>query len=1006
MKFHPTSLIFSMVGFIFIIQSFGSFVPPSFAGDSKKDYLLDRALAAIAAKRDDLSMSRDLFTHPFTLSRFSRWMENPLEAPSEAQQKIRNLFEVADRPVLWFQELAELGDISSPGPLPLKKNIDWHIPTQLPIPLRKAIHLILDAMHAAEAKFSAIKKGLSPEKMRQFEKYLYPDFCREGDSEDHKNDWIKIKELRETIDAAEGVDRKGILEAGLTLIKALSEARGLLTEIGDWGKNVPSISFETELGLVEIGSTDPENHEKPSTLIIDLGGNDIYRGKIAYGTHGKGSVVLDLSGDDVYLGEDFTQASGIWGIGVLFDLRGNDIYRAGNCSQGAGLFGVGLLMDEGGMDSYTGAKFVQAASAWGWGGLIDLAGEDSYQIQHSGQAYSGVLGVSALFDIIGDDKYISGAREPDPREPDMNQSFSQGFAFGMRNLTGGGFALLADQSGNDLYQCQYFGQGSSYWMAIGILYDEGGKDTYIARRYAQGTGIHYSFGLLMDSGGNDHTFSWGVSQGGGHDYGIGLLINEAGNDTYASSWLSMGASEANGVGIFIDNSGDDGYETKTGMAVGRLILGRRAGGIGLFIDAGGKDRYSIKGADNSIWGLNRWGIGIDAEEKGVSGLNLLPPEPSFYKNEEAEKKRIKEKTRLSGILAKSERMPFPLGIEGMLSVASHWGFEREIPENAGEELLKLEPEKSVPGLITFLNTHDVLSLRFMEKFFTVHAVHAVRALIQKTTDPDPLVRSRAFYFLGRIKDPRALAYCVEALKNSSWKVKASAIRALGEILNEKRLDVLIPMKEAFDEAMKKKDHDIIRDYLEDDNKIMAVLSVLARAMPLDYGAYMQYAEIRIGEEEKNVLAEYADFVFGHLKEMIPLLERWIGDINSSEVVAKELMAYLNDSNPAVKRAIAYSLGQMNYLPAIPQLLSLLKDPDLWVRDAAALSLALFDDEAIPPLDLAMQHEPSSFKIIALDILARIKDEETGAVIEKYLDDPHQNVKRAAEQALRKNNFPD
>jgi hypothetical protein len=210
------------------------------------------------------------------------------------------------------------------------------------------------------------------------------------------------------------------------------------------------------------------------------------------------------------------------------------------------------------------------------------------------------------------------------------------------------------------------------------------------------------------------------------------------------------------------------------------------------------------------------------------------------------------------------------------------------------------------------------------------------------------------------------------------------------------------MKETFDEAMKKNDRDIIRDYLEDDNKIMAVLSVLARAMPLDYGAYKQYSEIRIGEKKEKILKEYVDFVSNHLKEMIPLLERWIGDINRSEVVAKELMDHLNDSNPAVKRAAAYSLGQMKHQPAIPQLLSLLKDPDLWVRDAAALSLALFEDEVIPLLDLAMQHESSSFKIIALDILAGIKDEETGAVIEKYLDDLHQNVKRAAGQALRKN----
>ena len=90
-------------------------------------------------------------------------------------------------------------------------------------------------------------------------------------------------------------------------------------------KNINSFSFKTDLGLVEIGGPVPDIHEKPAALIIDLGGNDLYKGKVAAGVDGKCSIVFDLGGDDVYLGEDFTQASGVWGIGVLFDLKGDDL---------------------------------------------------------------------------------------------------------------------------------------------------------------------------------------------------------------------------------------------------------------------------------------------------------------------------------------------------------------------------------------------------------------------------------------------------------------------------------------------------------------------------------------------------------------------------------------------------------------------------------------------------------------------------------------------------------
>ena len=70
----------------------------------------------------------------------------------------------------------------------------------------------------------------------------------------------------------------------------------------------------------------------------------------------------------------------------------------------------------------------------------------------------------SLCDLGGNDKYLAGAEAPDPREPDMNQSFAQGFAMGIRELAAGGEAVLADQWGNDLYQCQYFGQGASYMV--------------------------------------------------------------------------------------------------------------------------------------------------------------------------------------------------------------------------------------------------------------------------------------------------------------------------------------------------------------------------------------------------------------------------------------------------------------------------------------------------------------------------------------------------------------
>lgn len=989
-----STTLFSAFMYLFISTA-------SFSSDQipKEGYLLDRALEVIAMKRDDLSIRSDLFSDPFLSTCFKRWMESPLKAPIEAQERARGLLRTAESPVLWLQGLARAVNQNSSSPLPLERYADYELPGHLPGQLIDVIHLILDSINTANTRLSEVRAGVPPETMELFKRYLYPEIHPEVDPEGEIEEAVNTERVRGVIAAAGTVDWRGILEAGLTVLEGLARAQALLVGDDKWYNEVDSFSFRTGLGSVKIGGVGPDVHEGDSILVLDLGGDDLYRGKIASGTDGRGAVIVDLSGDDVYLGGDYTQASGLWGIGVLFDLKGNDLYRAGNWSQGAGLFGVGLLMDCSGADSYLGGSFVQAASSWGWGGLIDLDGEDTYRCNHSGQAYSGVWGVSSLCDINGNDKYISGAGAPDPREPDMNQSLSQGFAFGSRNLAGGGVSILADQSGNDLYQCQYFGQGASYWMGVGILYDEEGKDTYVARRYAQGTGIHFSFGLLLDAGGSDHTTSWGVSQGCGHDYGVGILVNEAGRDTYVSDWLSMGASEANGVGVFVDNSGDDGYEAKASMGVGHLTESRRSGGIGLFIDAEGKDRYSSRGADNSIWALNRWGVGVDEDASGISGLNLLHSEATPAANLEWQRIREKEKARLSGILARSEEMSYPLSIEAMLWVASYWGLEKKIPKEAREILLGLGAEESVPVMVSLLDTPNVGSLIFMRKFFLVHAFHAIPELIEKTEDSDPIIRSRACHQLGLLRDTRATECLVKALKDTSWRVRSNAVRALGEILDQRRLEDLTPIRDIFAEALEKGNPITIKECLGDDERRLGLLSVLSRAVPTGYEMYKKLEKVPPGEKESETLGESAGFVYDHLGEIIPLVERWIRDIKGSDAVASQLMKYLDDPDPEVKRAAAYSLGQMNYAPAIPGLVSLLKAKHLWVRDAASLSLLLFGDNAVCPVASGMKREEAPFNIIALDLLGRINSERSRAIIKKYLEDPDKDIRHAAKRAM-------
>ncbi len=261
-------------------------------------------------------------------------------------------------------------------------------------------------------------------------------------------------------------------------------------------------------GKIVIGGTGDNTYEGDDFIaIIDLGGNDIYKGRVASGIglpgHAPLSFVLDLAGDDRYMGEDFTQGFGFNGVGILWDLGGGrDYYKSRFCSQACGLLGYGELFDDGGDDEYFTDSGSQGAACFGYGHLIDAGGNDTYRGARYVQACALVGGVAVLTDGGGNDLYYAGGKYLHvPLHNDHYQSLSQGFAIGNRNDanpsmgTGGGVALLLDQgNGNDNYIADIYGQGSSYWLSLGMQVDEGGNDNHILYQYGLGGGIHLSNG--------------------------------------------------------------------------------------------------------------------------------------------------------------------------------------------------------------------------------------------------------------------------------------------------------------------------------------------------------------------------------------------------------------------------------------------------------------------------------------------------------------------------------
>jgi hypothetical protein len=373
----------------------------------------------------------------------------------------------------------------------------------------------------------------------------------------------------------------------------------------------------TSYGMIVVGGPGPNTYELDGRfgLVIDLGGNDLYRGTIAASASEEqgNAVVIDLSGNDTYDGTPLGLATGRLGVGLLIDHAGDDVYQLERGSGGAGFGGLGILFDGKGNDVYMGNRLTQGAAIGGLGLLLDSAGNDRYTSYGFAIGFGGPLGVGAVVDVAGDDHYQCGDKYPSaynaedapngkPSDPLFQYDcFGLGTGSGQRILTkrlewqalnlAGGWGVLLDIEGHDHYQSANFSQGHGYFFGTGVKIDFNGDDDHQAARYGHGASAHFGAALFIDRHGEDHYGSSGPFYNGGvaWDYSVGLMVDGGdGRDTYAfDRSTGLGQAAYSGWGLFIDEGGADRYEAKSGF--GSASEKSLAG----FFDLNGLDSYTL-----------------------------------------------------------------------------------------------------------------------------------------------------------------------------------------------------------------------------------------------------------------------------------------------------------------------------------------------------------------------------------------------------------------------------
>lgn len=483
--------------------------------------------------------------------------------------------------------------------------------------------------------------------------------------------------------ALDAVDVKRMTSAAVQLATAIEV--GKLARFA--GREIADVELDTPFGALVIHGNKKDEYKPGSkaesaALLLDLGGDDVYRVPTAAATFTRPvSIAIDLAGRDTYgyvekaTAEDAIgtrlpsdtagraggrtssrvgrQGSAVLGVALGYDYGvADDTYRSLAISQGAAVLGVAALFDEGGNDTYESETLSQGAAGFGIGLLLDRAGDDRYRGYNEMMGFGFTGGVGALVDLAGRDEYFLNPGDPTLPKGDPlyasaqlpgkgNTSMGQGCGYGRRSDTVpegigflGGFGLLRDGAGDDRYTASVFAQGCGF-LGFGALLEGGGDDVYEGLWYVQGSTAHLGVALFHDVAGNDQynpTFPIAATSiGVGHDFSVSVHLDEAGDDKYRGPNLSLGSGHANGLGVLVNVGGNDTFaaagEFSLGGAGAAEVFMSSRGKLptyGVFVKAGGAATYSIAGVarTESSWS---W---VPEPEKGGAAKSVGLDRPS------------------------------------------------------------------------------------------------------------------------------------------------------------------------------------------------------------------------------------------------------------------------------------------------------------------------------------------------------------------------------------------
>lgn len=568
----------------------------------------------------DLGFARKTSADPH----FMKFIEDVIASPLDGADRLMELHQ-SSSPEL-ARTLQRLSQFIYPGESSPVGSLDgsFSSPPEVPEAYRAPLESLARAVALASSSVRSATEKLTPEQKRSLIESL-PQIALQPHQV--RFDFVTQKPLpfSESEALLEQIDWPKIRAASQLLAESVDAQIPRLTELA---KNAPftgqlKVNFgRMVVALGGIGSN--EHSDKDAVLTVDLGGNDIYRGRHGAGV-GYASVLIDCSGDDLYDVSDLSVGAGLMGIGIAVDGGGDDIFRGKSICFGSGLAGVGVFKKSGGQDVLQVQNLAAGFGFWGAGIYMDTGGNDSYDAHSWAFGSARPQGTGWLIDRDGDDRYRTSGPKSEGQLSSMKASFSMGFGSGIDAQIAGGIGLLTDLKGRDDYVGDSSCQAAGQFGGLGSLYDGEGDDGYRAYHAAQSNSSVGGSAYLFDLSGDDlYAVNVGACHARSAEFGTSVLFDRSGNDIYAARDSRPALAQNSGLALFIDVSGEDRYAGPAGVGISQ----QSDSSLAIFLDLNGADKYGEGLQDGSATYRPGFGLGYDAETSGfTSNGEELPPLP-------------------------------------------------------------------------------------------------------------------------------------------------------------------------------------------------------------------------------------------------------------------------------------------------------------------------------------------------------------------------------------------